>query len=89
MSTVWPLHVKTCNDHHPQEVGDREKEEGGLFGRRRKGVSGVLGGAGKFSVWLVAGGSNGSRGKGERGDFFSQIWPQISSSSMPGIHPYL
>ena len=101
MSTVWPLHVKTCNDHHPHEVGDREKEEGGLFGRRRKGVSGVLGGAGKFSVWLVAGGCNGSKGKGERGgregrkklgkraDFFSQIWPQISSSSMPGIHPYL
>jgi hypothetical protein len=43
MSTVWPLHVKSC------------KEEGGLFGRRRKGVSGVLGGG------------NGSKGKGERG----------------------
>jgi hypothetical protein len=66
MSTVWSLHVKSCNDHHPGG-GIREKDEGGLFGRRRKGVSGVLGGAGKFSVWLVAGGGNDGREKGERG----------------------
>jgi len=67
MSTVWPLHVKSCNDHHPRVRGGWEKEEGGLFGRRRKGVSGVLGGARKFSMWLVAGGGNGGKGKGERG----------------------
>jgi hypothetical protein len=51
----------------PRGQGVREKEEGGLFGQRRKGVSGVLGGAGKFNVWLVAGGGNGGRGKRERG----------------------
>jgi hypothetical protein len=51
MSIVWPLLAKSCNDHHLGET--REKEEGGLSGRRRKGAGGVLCSAGKSSVWLV------------------------------------
>jgi hypothetical protein len=58
--------------------------EGGLSGHRRKGVSGILGGVGKFSVWLVVAEEKGKkvakRGEkklGKKADFFLKFGPRF------------